>query len=308
MARLGGAGSWGLVSCAKADTANKSKVKTEIGLRICQRHPSQPIRGVNCMLYYGFFRGKPYLWQNFRRGMGLPAGLCVSSWRMKKSIFISGASKGIGLAVARKFYQEGFTVGISARGEQALAAAKAEMPQLFTYCCDMADKAQVQALAQSIAADMGSLEVLVNNAGIYEPGLMHEEPAAQFERMMNTNVYSAYYLTQGVIEGMKTNRQGSIFNIGSIASFMPYGGTYAVTKHAMLGFSRVLREEMKPFNIRVVTVMPGAVLTDSWSGTTHPEARFMPAEDIAQSIWDIYQLSDRTVVEEITLRPIQGDI
>lgn len=227
---------------------------------------------------------------------------------MKKTIFISGASKGIGLAVARRFYQEGFSVGISARGEAALAAAKAEMPNLHTFLCDMSDKVQVQALAQQLTQSMGALEVLVNNAGIYEPGLMHTESDAQFERMMATNVSSAYYLTKGVIEPMKAELRGTIFNIGSIASFMPYGGTYAITKHALLGFSRVLREEMMPFSIRVITVMPGAVLTNSWSGTTEPEHRFMPPEDIAQNIWDVYCLSQRTVVEEITLRPLKGDI
>lgn len=224
------------------------------------------------------------------------------------SIFISGASKGIGLAIARKFHAEGWKVGISARGEEALAAAAAEMPGLLTWQANMADKESVQALAASVNREMGPLTVLVNNAGIYLPGQMHTEDDDAFENLMATNVNSAYYLTKGVLPAMKEQKSGSIFTLGSIASIMPYGGTYALTKHALLGFSRVLREELKPHGIRVVCLMPGAVLTASWEGTDQPEERFMPAEDIAAIVWDVHHLSPRTVVEEMIIRPQLGDI
>jgi hypothetical protein len=75
-----------------------------------------------------------------------------------------------------------------------------------------------------------------------------------------------------------------------------------------MGFSKNLREELKPFNIKVCTVLPGAVLTDAWGIIDFPEERLMPVEDIAKSIYDIYSLSDRTVVEEIILRPSLGDL
>jgi len=227
---------------------------------------------------------------------------------MQPSVFISGASKGIGLATALRFYAEGFRVGISARGQKALDAANIAMPDAFVYQADMADKAAVQSLAARINTDMGPLDVLMNNAGIYMPGEMHSEEDGHFERMMATNLNSAYYLTKGVLPAMKEQRRGTVFNIGSIASIEPYGGTYAITKHALLGFSRVLREEMKPHGIRVVTVMPGAVRTASWDGTDLPDERFMPAEDIASIIWDTYRLSDRTVIEEVIIRPQLGDI
>jgi hypothetical protein len=98
--------------------------------------------------------------------------------------------------------------------------------------------------------------------------------------------------------------------MSSIAGLMAYpnGGAYNVSKHALTGYSKTLRDELKEFNIRVTTIYPGATLTDSWSGVDLPESRFMPPNDIAQSIWDVYQLSDRTVVEDIVLRPQLGDI
>ena len=124
---------------------------------------------------------------------------------------------------------------------------------------------------------------------------------------MDTNLYSAYYLTQEILPLMLPHKSGNVFNMCSIASFMPYGA-YAVSKHAMLGFSKVLREEMKDKGIRVTAIMPGATYTPSWEGSPLPEERFMKAEDVAEAIWGCYNLSPRTVVEEIILRPQLGDI
>ena len=113
-------------------------------------------------------------------------------------------------------------------------------------------------------------------------------------------------MTRAVLAGI-LSAKGHIFNMASIASLMPYGG-YSVSKFAMLGFSKVLREELKDKGVRVTTILPGATLTDAWGNISLPEERFMSAEDIAQSLLDIYELSKRTVVEEIVLRPQLGDI
>src|SRR5690349_20420076 len=96
----------------------------------------------------------------------------------------------------------------------------------------------------------------------------------------------------------------------SIASFKAYanGGSYAISKFAMLGFSKGLREELTPFNIRVTAVMPGATKTASWEGTDLPDSRFMKVEDVADSVYAAYALSKRSVVEEIVIRPQLGDI
>ena len=142
------------------------------------------------------------------------------------------------------------------------------------------------------------------------PGNVHDMEAADFELMMRTNIISAFTLTKALVGEMKKYKEGHIFNMSSIAGFMAYpnGGAYNVSKHALTGYSKTLRDELKPFNIRVTTIYPGATLTDSWSGVDIPESRFMPASDIAQSIWDVHQLSKRTVVEDIVLRPQLGDI
>lgn len=229
---------------------------------------------------------------------------------MTQRIFVSGASKGIGLAVAQRFQQAGFSVAINASSTESLAAIRVSHPALQVFQADMRIKSEVERLAHWLNHEFGSLDVLVNNVGRFFPGSVHSESDEAFEEMMATNVFSNYYLTKRVLPAMMAQQSGTIFNICSIASIMAYanGGAYSISKHALLGFSKALREEMKPHGIRVVSVLPGATRTASWDGTDLPDERFMPAEDIASAIWDVYQLSPRTVVEEILLRPQLGDL
>ena len=154
------------------------------------------------------------------------------------------------------------------------------------------------------------VDVLINNAGVFVPGQVHNEEEGMLEKMIDTNLYSAYRLTRGLVQGMIDKKSGHIFNICSTASFMPYvnGSSYCISKFAMLGMSKVLREELKEHNVRVTSVMPGATFTASWEGVDLPEERFMKAEDVAEAIWQAYVLSKRTVMEELVLRPQLGDL
>lgn len=229
-------------------------------------------------------------------------------WGMK--ILITGGSRGIGLAIAQKFHSEGFETIICARNEADLQHLQTQMAGLHIYPCDMSDKQQVIELAEKINQDHGALDVLVNNAGIFLPGKIHEEDDEVFETQIQTNLNSAYYLTKRLIPQMKVRKKGTIVNMCSIASITAYdvGGSYSISKFALLGFSKCLREEMKPFNIRVMSILPGATWTSSWESSGMPEERMMPAEDIAEAVWSGWKMSERTVVEEIVLRPQLGDI
>lgn len=229
---------------------------------------------------------------------------------MKKKICITGGSRGIGFAVAKKFYQQGFEVIICARGQAALDAAKAEMPDLHTLVCDLSQKAEVKQLAETLNRDFGPLDILINNGGVFMPGLLHEEADEVYETQMRTNLDSTYYLTKGVVGGMIARKAGMIVNMCSIASLAAYpgGGSYSVSKFGMLGFSKVLREEMKPYGIRVISIMPGAVKTAAWDGVDLPDERFIPADDIAEIVWNAWIMSPNTVIEEIVVRPTPGDI
>ena len=114
--------------------------------------------------------------------------------------------------------------------------------------------------------EFGHLDVLVNNAGLFDPGSVYNEPDGTLEHLMAVNLYSAYHVTRSVINHMIAQKSGHIFNMCSIASFKAYanGGAYSISKYALAGFSTNLREEMKPFGIKVTAVYPGAAFTDSW--------------------------------------------
>lgn len=230
------------------------------------------------------------------------------------NVIISGATKGIGLALVELFAAKGFNIAFCARSSEDVQALqeslKSSYPELdiIAQKADMSIRNDIIAFASTIKKHWGKVDVLINNAGVFIPcPLSDPDTVDAFEKMMDTNLYSAYYLTLEILPLMLPHKSGYVFNMCSIASFMPYGA-YAVSKHAMLGFSRVLREEMKDKGIRVTAIMPGATYTPSWEGSPLPEDRFMKAEDIAEAIWGCYNLNPQTVVEEMILRPQLGDI
>jgi short-subunit dehydrogenase len=128
--------------------------------------------------------------------------------------------------------------------------------------------------------------------------------------MTETNLYSAYYLTRSVVPIMLPQKSGHIFNMCSIASLIAYpnGGAYSITKFALLGFSKVLREELKEKGIRVTSIMPGATWSNSWAGVDLPKERLMEAEDIASAILNAWKMGPSAVVEEVIIRPQLGDL
>jgi NADP-dependent 3-hydroxy acid dehydrogenase YdfG len=232
------------------------------------------------------------------------------------TIVISGASKGIGRAIAIAFAKKGHNIIACARNENNLIALKNELlainPSIAChyFVADLSQKNQVKSFVSFILSNTNAIDVLVNNAGVFLLGNIYDEDDENLETMINTNLYSAYYLTKGLLPSMMSNKKGHIFNISSIAGANAYknGSSYSISKFAMQGLTKSLRNEMKDFGIRVTGVLPGATLTDSWAGVDLPEERFIDPNDVAQTIVDIYNLSDRTVVEEIVLRPQLGDI
>lgn len=234
---------------------------------------------------------------------------------MKKLAVITGGTKGIGRALVLLFSKNDFDVAVCARNEADLKRLKEEVEEnmentVHIKATDVSKRDEVKAFIDFVN-DLGQkVDVLINNAGVFIPGQIHEEEEGVFEQTMSTNLHSAYYITRGFIHHFTENKKGHIFNMCSTASFMAYtnGGSYCISKFGMLGMSKVLREEMKEYNVRVTSVMPGATFTASWEGVDLPKERFMKPEDVAEAVWQAYALSDRTVMEELVLRPQLGDL
>lgn len=225
-------------------------------------------------------------------------------------VLVTGASRGIGRAIVVRFVREGCNVIACARGEAGLSELKADFPDVDVIACDMRDDAAVDALARDVQARHGAIDLLVNNAGAYRPGQIASEDDDALLDMLQANLFGAYRLTRRVLPAMVERRSGMVLNVCSTASIAAYpnGGSYSIAKHALHGFSRNLREEMKPHGVRVVALLPGATLTASWDGVPLPPERLMPAEDVAEMAWCAWAMSARTVVEDIVMRPQRGDI
>lgn len=232
------------------------------------------------------------------------------------NIVITGASKGFGKALAEKFASQGHNLYICSRNAVALYNTVDEILTKFPNISikakpfDLSIKEQAKEFGYWVLEFGISIDVLINNAGLFLPGNVHDEKEGVLERMIEVNLYSAYHLTRILVPKMITQKSGHIFNMCSIASLQAYsnGGAYSISKFAMAGFSKNLREEMKSHGIKVTTLYPGAALTDSWTGSGIDPKRIMEAADIAEMIYAATQLSPQACAEDIILRPQLGDL
>jgi short-subunit dehydrogenase len=232
------------------------------------------------------------------------------------NIVITGASKGLGRAMAEKFAAQGHHLFLCSRNEVDLYKTMEELltryptVKIKAKARDLSKKEEAQEFAAWVLNNGYVIDVLINNAGSFIPGSIYNEPEGSLEQMLAVNLYSTYHVTRMLLPQMMERKAGHIFNICSIASLQAYdnGGAYSVSKFALLGFSKNLRQEMKPYHIKVTSVLPGAVYTNSWSGSEIDPKRIMEATDIAEMVYAATQLSAQACVEEIVLRPQLGDL
>lgn len=233
-----------------------------------------------------------------------------------RTAIITGATHGIGRAIAEKFLAEGYAVITCARNTEELHALRdmweTKWPHAHIHAVgvDVGIKDEVMAFAQFVLDNAETIDVLVNNAGTFLQGDVSTEPDGQLEQMMNVNLFSAYHLTRALLPRMKSQGQGNIFNLCSVASLKAYpgGGSYSITKYALLGFSENLRYELREHGIRVTALCPGATWSRSWSSSGVLRERIMESEDVATMVWAICNLSDKADVETVIMRPMLGDL
>ncbi len=232
-------------------------------------------------------------------------------------VVITGASQGIGAAIARVFAAElpGVRLALVARSERNLRAVARACLKLGAraaevFPCDTTDEAAVAAMAATVTKRLGVPDVLVNNAGKFFGAPFLELKTADFDAQIAVNLRSIFLVSKAFMPGMVKRRRGDVFNMSSIAGQRAYpnGSAYCAAKFAVTGLTKCMRSELKKLGVRVVSIHPGATFTPSWDGTGIPAERMMPAEDIARAILAVHRLSRRTVVEEITLRPQEGDV
>jgi NAD(P)-dependent dehydrogenase (short-subunit alcohol dehydrogenase family) len=228
---------------------------------------------------------------------------------------VTGANRGIGLAIARALALEGCNLIVTGRDERALSKARAELEELnvqvLAQSCDVRSPDSVDCLSALVRGLHKPLDILINNAGIGHPNrTVVDLPYPTWMEVIDTNLNGLFLVTQAALAVMK--RGSTIVNNLSIAAERIFPGSvaYNASKHGALGFTNTLREELRPKGIRVIALMPGATDTAIWD-TLWPKAprrKMMSAETVARTVVDALRLPENTTVEEIVVMPSTGTL
>ncbi|MBC7653500.1 MAG: SDR family oxidoreductase [Oligoflexus sp.] len=232
------------------------------------------------------------------------------------NVLLTGATKGIGKAIALKLADEGNNLAICARNIKELESFKIELTtkhkniKVFIKAVDCAVKEEVMAFADDALNVFENIEVLINSVGVFKPSFILDEDDEVLDFHMKTNLYAPYYLYKKLAPSMKERRSGHIFNICSVASLeaIANAGSYCVTKSALLSLNNIMRAELMEHDVKVTAILPGSTLTNSWEGTEISKDEFIQPEDVANTISQILKMSRGANVEQVIIKPIHGQV
>ena len=234
---------------------------------------------------------------------------------MNKKVIISGVTRGLGFALAETFASQGFDVAGIARDKIKLKEVFEDLSKrfpkagLYMHSADLGEEESCIKASKKIREEFGFPDVLINNVGQYVPDTLTGDGTI-FKQMMRTNFESALYLTKPFIHDFKDRGSGHIVNIGSVLSKSPRAdaASYTMSKYALKGFNDVLREEMRPFGVKVTSVLPGSINTSSWDGMDVPKEKFVQPSDIAFAIFMMVNYNKHTLVEELVMTPLDKSL
>ena len=223
-----------------------------------------------------------------------------------KVALVTGGNRGIGRGVAEALAREGATVALTARqAAHAEAAAREIGHGARGYALDVRDHGAVRDTVARVVADLGGLDVLVNNAGVGLFGPVADMSPEDFRTVIDTNVNGLFYCTHEAIPAMRKRGGGYIFNISSLAgrNAFPGAGAYCASKHAVNGFSEVLFQELRQDDIRVSYLLPGSVATEFGRGTAAKQDWALQPEDVGEVVVDLLRSPARALYSRVEMRP-----
>ncbi len=228
---------------------------------------------------------------------------------MKKRIVITGASSGIGRAIALEMAAAGHTIFLIGRDETRLDKVATEVEaaggQAFFAVGDVANEKIVDAHFKSVEAKMGGVDILVANAGVGYFGNLEDMSVSQFDEQFNTNVRGVFLWLKKVLPGMKTRDNGQIIvtssNLGLKTS--PRASIYAATKHAVQAMVWCLRDELKGTRVKAATINPGSVSTPWFDGKDVDRSKMLAATDVAKAAKLIIDQEETSNIDHILVMP-----
>ena len=230
--------------------------------------------------------------------------------KSRRAALVTGGTRGIGEAIARRLLADGFDVFVSGRTEDSTRAAleryRKEGLDIRGFAADARREEDQKRLVESVGRDAGRLDVLVNNAGIghFEP--VDSLPPERFREVVETNLFGAYYAIHFAVPLMKKNGGGFVVNIASLASVNAFAGgaAYNASKFGLLGLSEAAMLDLRHDGIRIAAVLPGSVATEfGHSHGSRDVSWMLQAEDVAQAVADLVRFPGRAIPSRIDLRP-----
>jgi len=224
---------------------------------------------------------------------------------------VTGASRGIGRSIAQRLAKLGAAVAICGRDTQALADTEAELKKLgspvYSQMADVSQSTDVTALVDKTKTALGPISILVNNAGIGLFGPAHEKTDAEWDRVLNTNLKSAFLVSRAVAPAMIQRGSGDIINISSLAGRNAFagGGIYCASKWGLQGLSACMAEDLRGHGIRVSVICPGSVATEFSGHSSKDPSKVLSPEDVAHAVEMIVTQNPRSFLSEIQLRPLR---
>lgn len=241
----------------------------------------------------------------------IPGAAGAGEKRLSNAVaLVTGGSRGIGRAIATRLARLGASVAICGRDAKALSSVHQELAGLggrvFSTAADVTNHADVEGLVVKTEAALGSITILVNNAGIGVFGPAHEKSEQDWDRVLDTNLKSVFLVSKAVAPGMIARKSGDIINISSLAGVNAFagGGLYCASKWGVQGLSACMAEDLRGHGVRVSVICPGSVATEFSGRGPKDASKVLSPEDVAHAVEMIVAQGPKSFMSQVQIRPL----